>query len=222
MLRHRYRFIFIHYFLEFSLALQRLPHLKPVVKNKIETDPHDNQGTKRDKMWSILHHDLVVIVIYYPLAEPPTRKECQQLWVVLESIPLAIGVYSRIIALFIFVFLIKVRLTIKGRLEALIVGLSSPTGLLEIPSISGSVLVEILCVSVFEKLVMLSLIVSRELGALPLLKLLPRLLIWLVHISSVLLSFILFLSLSLIHIKQVIFRQCVPLRLSLYLRVRLL
>jgi hypothetical protein len=56
------------------------------VENDVETDARKDECTKRFKMGTILHEQLVIVVIDYTPAELARGEEGQELGVVLKSI----------------------------------------------------------------------------------------------------------------------------------------
>ena len=109
-----------------------------------------------------------------------------------------------ILVLILVFFILEVRIRAERASKLLIIR-SSSVLLLIVVRICSSVLVEIFCVSVLQKLIVCGLIERRELAALPLLELLLRPLIALIHVPVLcpllLISLLLRLILPLIQVE---------------------
>ena len=109
-----------------------------------------------------------------------------------------------ILVLILVFFILEVRIRAERASKLLIIR-SSSVLLLIVLRICSSVLVEIFCVSVLQKLIVCGLIERRELAALPLLELLLRPLIALIHVPVLcpllLISLLLRLILPLIQVE---------------------
>jgi len=154
-------------------------------------------------------------VVDYLLPEMPAGEESQELWVMFESIVLAVGVWALVFPVLLMTFLVlKVWLRTEWASELwFICPILLP---LEVTSICGSVLVEIvLSIPVLNKLVVCGLIEGVELAPLPRLKLLLCLLITFIHIlvlsAFLLVSGMLGFLLSLVQVVKVFLWEGIPL-----------
>ena len=66
---------FVHDPLNFCLPFEGLAHLDVVVEDKVERDAHNHQGTKGYHNRSILHEDLIVIVVDHPSSKRTAGEE---------------------------------------------------------------------------------------------------------------------------------------------------
>ena len=128
----------------------------------------------------------------------------------LEGIVGPIGVrLFAILVLILAFFVLEVRIGAERASKVLIIRRSCAL-LLKIVRICRGVLVKVLCVSVLQKLIMCGLIKCRELAALPLLELLLRPLIALIHVPVLcrflLIALLLRLILPSIQVEQVFLR----------------
>jgi hypothetical protein len=129
---------------------------------------------------------------------------------VLEGIvgPVGVRLFAILVLILVF-FVLEVRIGAERASKVLIIRRSSAL-LLKIVRICRGVLIKVLCVSVLQKLIVCSLIKCRELASLPLLKLLLRPLIALIHVPVLcrflLISLLLCLILPPIQVEQVFLR----------------
>ena len=122
--------------------------------------------------------------------------------------PVGVRLFAILVLILVF-FVLEVRIGAERASKVLIIRRSSAL-LLKIVRICRGVLIKVLCVSVLQKLIVCSLIKCRELASLPLLKLLLRPLIALIHVPVLcrflLISLLLCLILPPIQVEQVFLR----------------
>jgi len=146
-------------------------------------------------------------VVDHPSSKGTTREEGQEFRVVLEGIvgPIKVRLFAILVLILVF-FVLEVRIRAERAPKLLIIWRWRAL-LLIVFRIRRSVLVEILSVSVLQKLIVCGLIERRELAPLPPLELLLRPLITLIHVPVLchllLISLLLRLILPLIQVEQV-------------------
>ena len=211
-----------------------LPCLLPLVvqvevENDVETDARKDECTKRFKMGTILHEQLVIVVIDYTPAELAWGEEGQELGVVLKSIVGTVRVFLArwIFLLLVFGRLVEMRLWAESR--AKLIGINSARFLRCLLLIlSGCVLIEVLLVSVLQKLIVLSLIIRGELRPLPLFEVFSCPIIILIHVLLGIILPLLFFLLSFsgfslpVHIIEIFLSESVTWGLSFQARIGIL
>ena len=146
-------------------------------------------------------------MVDHPSSKGTTREEGQEFRVVLEGIvgPIKVRLFAILVLILVF-FVLEVRIRAERAPKLLIIWRWRAL-LLIVFRIRRSVLVEILSVSVLQKLIVCGLIERRELAPLPPLELLLRPLITLIHVPVLchllLISLLLRLILPLIQVEQV-------------------
>jgi hypothetical protein len=135
-------------------------------------------------------------VVDHPSSKGTTREEGQEFRVVLEGIvgPIRVRLFAILVLILVF-FVLEVRIRAERAPKLLIIWRWYAL-LLIIVRIRRSVLVEILSVSVLQKLIVLSLIISGELRPLPLFEVFSRPIIILIHVLLDIMLPLLFFLLS--------------------------
>jgi hypothetical protein len=166
--------------LEFFLACLLSFVVKVKIENDVETNTCKYKATKRLNMLTVLHQDLVIVVVYNSPSESTRREEGQEFRVVLECIVCSIWVLLLLLFFLIVLCLVEMRLSAESCTELVRVLRGLLRSLLLV--LCWSIFIEVFLISVLEELIVLSLIIGSELRFLPLFKVFPCPFITLIHI----------------------------------------
>ena len=196
---------------KFFLAGHLLLVMQVMLENDVEANACEDKSTKRFKMLTVLHQDLVVVVVYYTSSESSRGKKGKEFGVVFESIMCAIRIFLLLFFFLSVIGLVEMRLRTESCSKLILFIRALLRRLLLI--LSGCIFIEVFLVSVLQELIMLSLIISSELRFLPFFEAFPCPIILLIHIlSSILFPLLLFVFLLscfplTVHIVKIFFSE---------------
>jgi hypothetical protein len=88
--------------------------VKVKIENDVEANACEDKGTKRLNMLTVLHQDLVVVVVYDSPSESTRGEEGKEFRIVFESIVCAIRVLLLLLFFLIVLRLVEMRLSAES------------------------------------------------------------------------------------------------------------